>query len=199
MLNLIKHAESSPIHPSGHIFVCICRVCWTEIAELSNPHRNTVLRKSVENVDQCHSSFLKEVLNIFSYLSWVISVPASRVLIANDGVLLLWAMWSLKLIREIFTPSAPRSILITSRAMHLLYVHVRGYSAWKTNGYWFLQCNLHFFQQIPIFIMYKDNCACLEVRTTIFRMQKLRSEPEIRKKRVEGEGGGKGLSDLRVH
>lgn len=171
MLNLIKHAQSSLIHPSGHGFVCICRVCWTEIAELANPHRNTALTKSVENVDQCHPSFLKEALNIFSYISWVISVPASRVLISNDGVLLLWAMWSLKLIREVFTPSAPRSILITSRAMHLLYVLIRGYSAWKTNGYWFLQCNLHFSSKFQF-----SSCRNIKIIVHVCKWKQLYSE-----------------------
>jgi len=40
--------------------------------------------------------------------------------------------------REIFTPSAPERIVIIFRAMHLSYVLVYGYSAWKINGYWFL-------------------------------------------------------------
>lgn len=144
MLNLIKHTEFTDLLIWPWFCVCICGVCWTEIAVLGNPHRNTAHRKSVENVDHCYSSFQKEVLNIFSYISWVILIPASRVLIWNDVVLLLWAIWSFKLIREIFTPSAPKSTIIISRAMHLLYVLVHGYSAWKTNGYWFLQCNLHF-------------------------------------------------------
>lgn len=144
MLNLTKHTQSSLIYPSGLGFVCICRVCQTEIAILGNPHRNTALRKSVGNVDHCYSSFLKEVLNIFNYISRVILISTLRVLISNDVVLLLWAIWSFKLIREISTPSAPKSIVIISRAMHLLYVLVHGYSAWKTNGYWFLQCSLHF-------------------------------------------------------
>lgn len=36
------------------------------------------------------------------------------------------------------------------------------------------------------------------MKATIFRMQKLWLKPEIRKKCVEGEGGGKGLPYLRV-